>query len=304
MQHQAIQLDAVLFMQRQRAFQHGVLHDGQNFRIVDGLINIFPALVAAQIRAGRVAHVVDVQLALNIKIKRLKRNHVRDLRNFTLERGLVNRQETVALDTDAHRIAVLHLLGLHGHHAANGGLDQTDLFIKVLLFLVGQQVLQHPFHDLVCVHQVFADDDVERAVVPCPALSETRDDVADDELENSRADRRRHDIAVCDGLGGRFLIVAVDRGHVLDHDVLMSFAGHIADGILLLFLQRLHDRLCHVDECDLIAGLTERCADEAAANVAAAVHNCLFHTLTSFFIFRKAHRASKPRPLFSRRPTR
>ena len=45
----------------------------------------------------------------------------------------------------------------------------------------------------------------------------------------------------------------------------------------MLFLQRLDDRLRHVDECDLVAGLAERRADKAAANVAAAVHNCLFH---------------------------
>lgn len=58
----------------------------------------------------------------------------------------------------------------------------------------------------------------------------------------------------------------------------MPFAGHIADGILLLFLQSLDHGLRHVDECDLVPGLAERRADKAAADVAAAVHNCLFHS--------------------------
>ena len=130
MQHQAIQLDAVLFMQRQRAFQHGVLHDGQNFRIVDGLINIFPALVAAQIRAGRVAHVVDEQLALDVKVERFIWHQILNLRDFTLDRCLIDRQEAVALDADAHRVAILHFFRLHRHHPPDGRFDQTDARVK------------------------------------------------------------------------------------------------------------------------------------------------------------------------------
>ena len=141
-------------------------------------------------------------------------------------------------------------------------------------------LLEHPFEDFICVVQILADDDVERCVRPRPALAQARDNVRNDEFEDSRAHSRRHDVAIGNGLGGRFLIVAVDCGHVLDHDVLVPFAQHIADGILMLFLQRLDDRLRHVDECDLVAGLAERRADKAAANVAAAVHNCFFHSIS------------------------
>ena len=90
MQHQAFQLDAVLLRKSQRALEHGILHDVQNFGIIDGLVDVFAALVTAQIRAGRVAHVVDVQLTLDVEIKRLERNHVRNFRDFTLERGLID----------------------------------------------------------------------------------------------------------------------------------------------------------------------------------------------------------------------
>ena len=130
MQHQAFQLDAVLLRKSQRALEHGILHDVQNFGIIDGLVDVFAALVTAQIRAGRVAHVVDVQLTLDVEIKRLERNHVRNFRDFALERGLIDRQEAVALDADAHRVAVLHFFCLHRHHPSDGGFHQTDTCAK------------------------------------------------------------------------------------------------------------------------------------------------------------------------------
>ena len=146
-------------------------------------------------------------------------------------------------------------------------------------------LLEHSFEDFICVVQILADDDVERHVRPRPALAQARDDVRNDEFQNSRAHGCRHDITACDRFGSRLLIVTVDRCDVLDHDVLMPFAGDIADRILVIFLQSPDDRLRHIDKCDLIPGLAERCADKAAANVAAAVHNCLFHLFVYLSLF-------------------
>ena len=280
MEHQRLQLDAVFLRQRHCTLQHCIFHDAQNFGVVDGLIDILPANVAAKIRAGRVAHIVDEQLAFDVEVERLKRNQILNLRNLALERRQIDRQEAVALDADAHRVAVLHFFRLHRHHASDGCFDQTDAHIKQCLFFLGELLLEHPFEDFICVVQILADDDVERCVRPRPALAQARDNVRNDEFEDSRAHSRRHDVAIGNGLGGRFLIVAVDRCDVLDHNVLVSFARHIADRVLMLFLQSLHDRLRHVDERHLVARLAECRTDKAAANVAAAVHNCFFHSIS------------------------
>ena len=280
MEHQAVQLDAVLLGKRQRAFQHGVLDNRQDLGIVDGLVDILPALVAAQVCAGRMAHVVDVQLALDIEVKRLERDHVRDLGDLALERGLVDGQEAVALDADAHRVAVLHFFRLHRHHASDGCFDQTDARIKQCLFFLGELLLEHSFEDFICVVQILTDNDVERRICPRPALAQARNDIRDDEFQDSRTNGCRHNITACDRFGSRFLIIAVDGCDVLDHNVLVSFARHIADRVLMLFLQSLHDRLRHVDERHLVARLAECRTDKAAANVAAAVHNCFFHSIS------------------------
>lgn len=121
-------------------------------------------------------------------------------------------------------------------------------------------------------------NDVERRICPRPALAQARNDIRDDEFQDSRTNGCRHNITACDCFGSRFLIIAVDGCDVLDHNVLVSFARHIADRVLMLFLQSLHNRLRHVDERHLVARLAECRTDKAAANVAAAIHNCLFHS--------------------------
>ena len=285
MEHQRLQLNAVFLRQRHCTLQHRVFHDAQNLGIINGLIDIFPANVAAEVRTGRVTHIVNEQLALDVEIERLKRHQILNLRDFALERRQIDRQEAVALDADAHRVTVLHFFRLRRHHPPDGRFDQTDACVKQRLFLLGELLLEHPFEDLICVVQIFADNDVEGSVRPRPALAQTRDDVWNDEFEDSRAHGRRHDIATGNCFGSRFLIVAVDCCDVFDHHVLMTFARHIADRVLMLFLQSPHDRLRHVDECDLIPGLAECRADKAAANVAAAIHNCFFHLFAYLSLF-------------------
>ena len=76
------------------------------------------------------AHVVDVQLALDIEVKRLKRHQILNSRDFALERRQIDRQEAVALDADAHWVAVLHFFCLHRHHPSDGGFHQTDTCAK------------------------------------------------------------------------------------------------------------------------------------------------------------------------------
>jgi hypothetical protein len=132
------------FGKRHCALEHGVLHDIQDFRVVDRLPDILSAVEAAQICADGMAHVVDVQLALDIEIERRKRHKAVDLRHRALDRVPVHRQIAVALDADAHRVAVLHGRRLHGHHAPDGSLDQADPLVKDFLFFLGELRLEHP----------------------------------------------------------------------------------------------------------------------------------------------------------------
>ena len=146
-------------------------------------------------------------------------------------------------------------------------------------------LLEHPFEDLICVVQILTDNDVERRICPRPALAQARNDVWNDEFEDPCAHSCRHDIAIGDGLGGRFLIVAADCRDVFNEHVLIALAGNVAHRVAVLLLQCLNHRLRHVDECDLVAGLAECRADKAAANVAAAIHNCLLHLFAYLSLF-------------------
>ena len=226
---------------------------------------------------------MDIQLALDVEIEGLEGNHVLDVGHFALEGSLVGRQETVALHAHAHGLAVLHLLGLHGDHAADGGFHETYGLIKLFALFLGQLLFEHTFQDLVGIHQVFADDDVEGRAVCSPALAQACHDIGHDELQDSGAHSRCHDVAVCDGIGGGLGIVAVDSGHVGDHHILMAGTCHIADGIALFFLQGLDNRLCHIDKGVTVAGLAQSRTDKAAADIAAAIHNSI-HNYFSFIL--------------------
>ena len=82
------------------AFQHGVLYDALDVGIVDGLENIIPVGVQPKIGTDGMAHVVDVELSFDVKIKRLKRHHILDLRHLSLEGSFVYGQEIIWLYTD------------------------------------------------------------------------------------------------------------------------------------------------------------------------------------------------------------
>ena len=224
-------------------------------------------------------HVMDIQLALDVEIKGIVRHHVRDLGNFTLESCLVNRQEAIGFHADTHGLAVLHLLGLNRHHAADGSFYQTHGLVKLSAFLSGQLLFQHALQHLVGIHQVLTDDDIQRATVHCPALTQTGNDIGNDELQDTGAHSGGHDVATRDGIGSSFGVVAVNSGDILNPHILMTLTGNIANGIGMVFLQGLNNRLCHINKGDFKTGLAQQRTDEAAADIAAAVHNCFFHYL-------------------------
>ena len=228
------------------------------------------------------AHVVQIQLALDVEIKRREGNKIFDFGDLALERVLVDRKIPVALDAHAHGIAVFHGLGLYGHHAADRSLDQTHTLVEDLAFFIRQLRLEHVLQHLVRVHQILADDDVERLFTPCPALAQAGDDIRHDELQNSCAHGGGHDVTRGNGLRCGLGVVAVDGGDVRDDNVLKAVARDIAHRIVVVALQGGYNRFGHIDEGDFIAGLAERCADKSAADVAAAVHNC-FHLLFPSF---------------------
>ena len=76
------------------------------------------------------AHVVDEQLALDVKVEWFIRHQILNSRDFALERCQIDWQEAVALDADAHRVAILHFFRLHRHHPPDGRFDQTDARVK------------------------------------------------------------------------------------------------------------------------------------------------------------------------------
>lgn len=82
------------------AFQHGILYDALDVDIVDGLENIIPVGVQPKIGTDGMAHVMDVELSFDVKVKGLKRHHIFDLWHFSLEGCFVYRQKIVLLYAD------------------------------------------------------------------------------------------------------------------------------------------------------------------------------------------------------------
>ncbi len=83
------------------AFQHGVLYDALDVYVVDCFVYVIFMCVESQVGADGVAHVVDVELSFDVKVKWLVRDHVFDVRHFTFEGCFVYRQEIVLLCADS-----------------------------------------------------------------------------------------------------------------------------------------------------------------------------------------------------------
>ena len=95
------------------------------------------------------AHIVNIQLSLDVKIKGGIGHHILNLRHLALESRLVHRQEAVPLHADPHRLTSLHIFCLDGYHPSDGGLHQTDGFIELLAFIFRQLCFQHSIQHLV-----------------------------------------------------------------------------------------------------------------------------------------------------------
>ena len=221
------------------------------------------------------AHVVDVELPLQIEIKGREGHHVLDLGDTALESGAVGGQEAVALHADPHGLAVLHLLGLHRHHTADGGLHQTHGFVKFCFFFIRELFLNHSLDHQVGIHQVLTDDDIQGFAACGPALTQAGYDIGDDELQNSGTHGGGHDVAAGDSIGGGLSVVAVHGGDILHQHILVTAAEYIADGITFVLLQMLHNGRCHIDKGDTVAGLAQQRTDKTAADITAAIHNSI-----------------------------
>ncbi|MPM68173.1 hypothetical protein SDC9_115104 [bioreactor metagenome] len=162
MPQNAVQRHRILLRERLRALEHGVERDGVGVRVVNRLENICPLCIQPQIRRRRMPQIVDVELSADIEVKRRERNHAPDRRNFAAERVPVHRQVAVSLHADAEWIPLLHLRCLHGHHTPDRRLDQPHAFIQQPLFLRRHLLFEHALDNLVRIHQVLADNDVQR----------------------------------------------------------------------------------------------------------------------------------------------
>ena len=254
--HHITQSNTILTAESQGAFQHRVLHQNADISHINGLIDILQTQEVTQICTGSVTHVVDVELPLQIEIKGCKGHHVLDFGDAALERSAIGGQEPITLHANAHRLTVLHFLGLDRYHTADGSFHQTHGLVELCLLFLGQLLLDHALNHQVGIHQIFADDDVQRTTICSPALTQAGNDVGNDELQNSGAHSCGHDIAICDGVAGCFQIIAVHSCDILNQNILMTAGEHIADGIAFILLQMLHYGRRDVDKGDAIAGLT------------------------------------------------
>ena len=200
-------------------------------------------------------HIVDIELALNVVIERRIGHHILDVRNLALKSGLVYGQEAVLFYADTHRLAVLHLFRLNGHHTTNRGFHKAYGLIKPLALFFGKLFFEHTLQDLIGIVEVLANDNIKGAFIHLPTLAQSGNNIGNDEFKNSCANGRCHNIAICNGVY-RFRQIAVCCSYILYPNILMALGGYDTDGVLFLLPQSLDHRLCYIDKGDLIAALT------------------------------------------------
>ena len=262
--------------QSQRALQHGVLDDILDAGILNGLIDVFPVGIKPQIGADRMAHIVHIQLSSDVIVKGLIGHHILDFRNFAAEGCLVHRKETVPLHADAQRIPGLHFLCLNRNHPSDGGLHQPDILIQPGRLFFCKLCLQKLFQNPVGVHQVLADNNVQRAALPRPSPADSLRQIWHDKFQHIDAHGGGHDVCLRNRLRGRFPVIPVYRPDMLHLDILMALVGHNPHRIPPIPVQSVDDRLRHIDKGYLIARHGKQHSDKAPADIAAAIHDC-FH---------------------------
>ena len=213
---------AVFLAERRRAAVHRSLRGRFDLFVRDCLPDIFIAFQPAEIGAYRVPHVVDKELAPDIERKRRIGDQPHDIRNTAPERFLIHRKLAIGLHRDEQRVARALLWRERRNHTPNGCFHQSQIFIRPLLFLLRQILIDIPAHDLIRIKLVFREDDIERPAASLHAQPHSLCNIFRDMRQHVDADGTRHDIARRDGLDGLFRI-RVHRAHIFDRIYLLSF---------------------------------------------------------------------------------
>ena len=202
------------------------------------------------------SHVVNKELALDIKLKGSEGHHVLDGGDFALKGRLVNGKNSIALDANAEGVVALHFVGLNGNHTSDGSLNKADLFVKQLLFVVVKKLADFLLEVFVGADKVFADDDVKGSLVRVlPTLSQSSGDVAEDEFEDVNAHGGGHDVGLGDGVCNGLGVLAVNAGNVFDHGLLIALFIKNTHGIFVLCVQLFDNCGSNVDKGGLITRL-------------------------------------------------
>ena len=73
--------------------------------------------MCSKIGSKRVAHVVHIELAANVKIEEREGLHIDDLRNFTMEDIIVHGQDAIGLNANGKLCFFGDPFGCCGNHA-------------------------------------------------------------------------------------------------------------------------------------------------------------------------------------------
>ena len=175
---------------------------------------------------------------------------------------------------------------LNRHDAIDGSVGETDAVRDLVLDCIIQMFVDKVLEDGRAAHHVLARDDVERCLILLDAARKSLCDVRRNKLQDVRTDGGGHDIRRDEHIQQFFEVrIAVDRLDVLDMNGLRNAPDHL-DVIGAACVDLVNQCLGNIDKCDLVARAHEQFPDKAAADVAAAEMDCLFHgnLLSGFLI--------------------
>ena len=131
-------------------------------------------------------------------------------------------------------------------------------------------------HALGRIHQVFANEDVERPRAAREALLEARGQKRRDGGQVFRLHRGADEFRVRDFRRDRLLIAPIHRAHAGNGDLLVFV--HIENGVAVRFVQARDQFRQNIDKHHFIPGFREQRADQSPADAARAIHHCGFHS--------------------------